>query len=201
MESDKKPSGFAGRGCEGGPALVFCHEGCVNPRLIFLTPQSHASPTPGGEEGGMSAKGLKVIVRTMRDDKRERMPGLLSQAMAEELPPEGDDARLQGKARRRRHQGGSRGVRTRRAVVSTNRQEGLRPRARKDGRSGAPEVRVLETEGAARPRDARPTRHLRRFSPGSVTCPPGDSTATSRDCTRLVAPTTRSPSSSPCPPH
>ena len=36
----------------------------------------------------MSAKGLKVIVRTMRDDKRERMPGLLSQAMAEELPPD-----------------------------------------------------------------------------------------------------------------
>ena len=41
----------------------------------------------------MSAKGLKAIVRTMRDDKRERMPGLLPQAMAEELPPEGDEAR------------------------------------------------------------------------------------------------------------
>ena len=36
----------------------------------------------------MSAKGPKAIVRTMRDDKRERMPGLLSQAMAEELPPD-----------------------------------------------------------------------------------------------------------------
>ena len=180
MESDKKPSGFAGRGCEGGPALVFCHEGCVNPRLIFLTPQSYASPTPGGEEGGMSAKGPKAIVRTMRDDKREKMPGLLLEAMAEELPPEGDDARLQGKARRRQHQGGSRGVRTRRAVVSTNRQ-GACVRARRDGRGGAPKVRVLGTEGTARPRDARPTRHLRRFSPGSITCPPGDSTATSRD--------------------
>ena len=101
----------------------FCHEGCVNPRLIFLTPQSHASPTPGGEEGSMSAKGLKVIVRTMRDDKRERMPELLPQAMTEKLPPEGDDARLQGKARRRLHQGGSRGVRARRAVASTDRQE------------------------------------------------------------------------------
>ena len=54
--------------------------------MIFLTPQSYASPTPGGEEGGIAAKGLKTIVRTMRDDKRERMPGLLSQAMAEELP-------------------------------------------------------------------------------------------------------------------
>ncbi len=96
MESDKKPSGFAGRGCEGSPALVFCHEGCVNPRLIFLTPQSHASPTPGGEEGGMSVKGLKAIVRAMRNDKRERMPRLLPQAMAEELPPEGDDKRPAG---------------------------------------------------------------------------------------------------------
>lgn len=56
--------------------------------MIFLTPQSYASPTPGGEEGGVSAKGLKAIVRTMRDDKRERMPRLLSQAMAEELPPD-----------------------------------------------------------------------------------------------------------------
>ena len=195
MESDKKPSGFAGRGCEGGPALVFCHEGCVNPRLIFLTPQPHASPTPGGEEGGMSAKGLKAIVRAMRDDKRERMPRLLPQAMAEELPPEGDDARLQGKARRRQHQGDSRGVRARRSVASTNRQ-GACVRARRDGRGGAPEFRVLGTEGAARPRDARPTRHLRRSLPGSVTCPPGDSTATSRDCTRLVATTTRSPSNS-----
>ena len=46
----------------------------------------------------MSAKGLKAIVRTMRDDKRERMPGLLPQAMAEELPPEGDDARDAGEA-------------------------------------------------------------------------------------------------------
>ena len=72
----------------------FCHEGCVNPRLIFLTPQSHAPPTPGGEEDGISAKGLKAIVCTMRDDKRERMPELLSQAMAEERPLEGDDARL-----------------------------------------------------------------------------------------------------------
>ena len=142
MEPDKKPSGFAGRGCEGSPALFFCHEGCVNPRLIFLTPQSHASPTPGGEEGSMSAKGLKVIVRTMRDDKRERMPGLLSQAVAEELPPEGDDARLQGKTRRRQRQGGSRGVRTRRAVVSTNRQ-GTCVHARRDGRGGAPEVRKM----------------------------------------------------------
>lgn len=44
----------------------------------------------------MSAKGLKAIVRAMRNDKRERMPGLLSQAMAEELPPEGDDARDAG---------------------------------------------------------------------------------------------------------
>ena len=51
----------------------------------------------------MSAKGLKAIVRTMRDDKRERMPGLLSQAMAGERPPKGDDAWLQGKARRRLH--------------------------------------------------------------------------------------------------
>lgn len=66
--------------------------------MIFLTPQSYASPTPGGEEGGISAKGLKTIVRTMRDDKRERMPGLLSQAMAEELPPEGDDKRPAGEA-------------------------------------------------------------------------------------------------------
>ena len=168
----------------------------VNPRLIFLIPQSHASPTPGGEEGGMSAKGLKAIVRAMRNDKRERMPGLLSQAMAEELPPEGDDARLQGKARRRQHQGGSRGVRARRAVASTDRQEGLRPHAHGDGRGGAPEVRLLGTEGTARPRDARPTRHLRRSLPGSAACPPGGSAATSRDYTRLVAPTTRSPSSS-----
>ena len=147
----------------------------------------------------MSAKGLKAIVRTMRDDKRERMPELLPQAMTEKLPPEGDDARLQGKARRRLHQGGSREVRARRAVASTDRQWGLRPRVRRDGRGGAPEVRVLGTEGTARPRDARPTRHPRRFSPGSAACPPGDSTATSRDsrgCTRLVAPTTRSPSSS-----
>lgn len=71
----------------------------------------------------MSAKGLKAIVHTMCDDKWERMPGLLPQAMAEERPPEGDDARLQGKARRRLHQGSSRGVRARRAVVSTDRQE------------------------------------------------------------------------------
>lgn len=70
----------------------------------------------------MSAKGLKAIVRTMRDDKREKMPGLLLEAMSEELPPEGDDARLQGKARRRQHQGGARGVRARRSVASTNRQ-------------------------------------------------------------------------------
>ncbi len=155
MEPDKKPSGFAGRGCEGGPALVFCHEGCVNPRLIFLTPQSHASPTPGGEEGGMSAKGLKAIVRAMRDDKRERMPRLLPQAMAEELPPEGDDARLQGKARRRQHQGDSRGVRARRSVASTNRQ-GACVRARRDGRGGAPEFHILGTEGTARPRERDP---------------------------------------------
>lgn len=46
----------------------------------------------------MSAKGPKAIVRTMRDDKRERMPELLPQAMAEELPPEGDDARDAGEA-------------------------------------------------------------------------------------------------------
>ena len=56
----------------------------------------------------MSAKGLKAIVHTMCDDKWERMPGLLPQAMAEERPPKGDDARLQGKARRRLRQGGSR---------------------------------------------------------------------------------------------
>ena len=167
MESDKKPSGFAGRGCEGGPALVFCHEGCVNPRLIFLTPQSHAPPTPGGEEDGISAKGLKAIVRTMRDDMWERMPGLLSQAMAGERPPKGDDARLQGKARRRLHQGGSRGVHARRAVVSTDRQWGLRPRTRRDGRDGAPEVRVLGTGGAARPRERDPldTRDVSRQVP------------------------------------
>ena len=146
----------------------------------------------------MSAKGLKAIVRAMRNDKRERMPGLLPQAMAEELPPEGDDARLQGKARRRQHQGDSRGVRTRRAVVSTDDRQagGLRPHAHGDGRGGAPEFRVLGTEGTARPRDARPTRHLRRSLPGSVTCPPGGFTATSHDCTRLVATTTRSPSNS-----
>lgn len=36
----------------------------------------------------MSAKGPKAIVRTMRDDKREKMPGLLLEAMAEELPPD-----------------------------------------------------------------------------------------------------------------
>ena len=151
----------------------------------------------------MSAKGLKAIVRTMRDDKREKMPGLLLEAMAEELPPEGDDARLQGKARRRQHQGGSRGVRTRRAVVSTNRQ-GACIRARRDGRSGAPKVHVLGTEGTARPRDARPTRHPRRFSPSSVTCPPGDSTATSRDIAWLHE--ARRPDDPiaeqlPCPPH
>lgn len=46
----------------------------------------------------MSAKGLKAIVRAMRDDKRERMPRLLPQAMAEELPPEGDDTRDAGEA-------------------------------------------------------------------------------------------------------
>lgn len=42
------------------------------------------------------------------------------------------------------------------AVVSTDRQRGLRPRARGDGRGGAPEVRVLGTEGAARPRERDP---------------------------------------------
>ena len=41
----------------------------------------------------MSAKGLKAIVRAMRDDERERMLELLLEAMAGELPPEGDDAR------------------------------------------------------------------------------------------------------------
>ena len=41
----------------------------------------------------MSAKGLEAIVRAMRDDERERMPGLLLEAMAGELPPEGDEAR------------------------------------------------------------------------------------------------------------
>ena len=120
----------------------------------------------------MSAKGLKAIVRTMRDTKRERMPGLLSQAMAEGLPPEGDDARDAGEALAGCAPAGlSRRPTGRRACVH----------ARRDGRGGAPEFRVLGTEGTARPRDARPTRHPRRFSPGSVTCPPGDSTATSRD--------------------
>ena len=42
------------------------------------------------------------------------------------------------------------------AVVSTDRQKGLRPRARGDGRGGAPEVRVLGTKGAARPRERDP---------------------------------------------
>ena len=96
----------------------------------------------------MSAKGLKAIVRTMRDNKRERMPGLLSQAMAEGLPPEGDDARDAGEALA--------GCALAGAVVSTDRQRGLRPRARGDGRGGAPEVRVLGTEGAARPRECDP---------------------------------------------
>ena len=41
----------------------------------------------------MSAKGLEAIVRAMRDDERERMLELLLEAMAGELPPEGDDAR------------------------------------------------------------------------------------------------------------
>lgn len=41
----------------------------------------------------MSAKGLEAIVRAMRDDERERMPELLLEAMAGELPPEGDEAR------------------------------------------------------------------------------------------------------------
>lgn len=42
------------------------------------------------------------------------------------------------------------------AVVSTDRQRGLRPCARGDGRGGAPEVRVLGTKGAARPRERDP---------------------------------------------
>ena len=41
----------------------------------------------------MSAKGLEAIVRAMRDDERERMLELLLEAMAGELPPEGDEAR------------------------------------------------------------------------------------------------------------
>ena len=44
----------------------------------------------------MSAKGPKAIVHTMCDDMWERMLGLLSQAIAGERPPKGDDARLQG---------------------------------------------------------------------------------------------------------
>lgn len=82
----------------------------------------------------MSAKGLKAIVRTMRDNKRERMPGLLSQAMAEGLPPEGDDARDAGEALAGCAPAGlSRRPTGRRACVH----------ARRDGRGGAPEVRKM----------------------------------------------------------
>ena len=194
MESDKKPSGFAGRGCESGPALVFCHEGCVNPRLIFLTPQSYASPIPGGEEGGMSAKGPKAIVHTMCDDMWERMLGLLSQAIAGERPPKGDDARLQGNT----------GVGCTREDLAGCAPAGLscRPTGRRLASARSQRWAWRRTRGS-RPRDrgrrptsrARPTRHPRRSLPGSAACPPGGSTATScgsRGCTRPVAPTTRS---------
>lgn len=84
----------------------------------------------------MSAKGPKAIVRAMRNDKRERMPGLLSQAMAEELPPEGDDARDAGEALAgcapaglsRRPTG--RGLRPRSQRWAWRRTKGSRPRDR-----------------------------------------------------------------------